>query len=212
MTKAPIPIFLVDDHAVVREGISRLLELDAGVTVVGEAGSAEEALNQLRFCAPEVVVMDIRLPGIDGIAATRQIKAQYPNIRVLVLSAFGDEYLAQAIEAGADGYLLKTTKRADLMDAITQLAQGRSLIDRDLTGNLLREFSDLYKDSQARDLTQRQLTILTRASEGASTKEIAAELSISRATFTRDLHRIFDVFGVGDRIQAVAEAYRRGLL
>lgn len=212
MPGTPIRIFLVDDHAVVREGIRQLLELDGGVTVVGETGSAEEALTQLRFCSPEVVVMDIRLPGIDGIAATRQIKAQCPNIRVLVLSAFGDEYLAQAIEAGADGYLLKTTKRADLMDAITQLAQGRSLIDRDLTGNLLSEFSNLYKDSQALGLTQRQLTILTRASEGAPTKEIAAELSISRATFTRDLRRIFDVFGVSDRTQAVAEAYRRGLL
>lgn len=127
--KVAIPIFLVDDHTVVREGIRRLLELEGDVVIVGEADSAEEALTQLRYCAPKVVLMDIRLPGISGIEATRHIKAQHPDLRVLILSAFGDEHLAQAIEAGADGYVLKTTKRAELMEAVRRaLGVMRSLI------------------------------------------------------------------------------------
>lgn len=210
--KEAIPIFLVDDHAVVREGIRRLLELDGDVVIVGEADSAEEALNQLRFCAPKVVLMDIRLPGISGIEATRHIKAQHPDLRVLILSAFGDEHLAQAIEAGADGYVLKTTKRAELMEAVRRAAQGHALIDQDLTGNLLNQFAKLFKNSQVQGLKQRQLVILKRVSEGASSKKIAVELSISDATFKRDMRRIFDHFGVNDRAQAVAEAYKRSLL
>ena len=147
-----------------------------------------------------------------GIEATRHIKAQYPDLRVLILSAFGDEHLAQAIEAGADGYVLKTTKRADLMEAIKQAAQGHSLIDKDLTGNLLGQFAKLYKDSQIQGLTLRQRMVLKRVSEGASSKKIAGELSISDATFKRDMRGIFDHFGVSDRAQAVAEAYKRSLL
>ena len=207
-----IPVFLVDDHAVVREGIQRLLELEGGIVVVGEAGSAEEALTQLRYCAPKVILMDIRLPGLNGIEATRLIKVQHPDLRVLILSAFGDEHLAQAIEAGADGFVLKTTKRAELMEAIKLAAQGQSLIDQDLTGNLLGQFAKLYKKSQIQGLTQRQLIVLKRVSEGVASKKIASELSISDATFKRDMRGIFDHFGVNDRVQAVAEAYKRSLL
>ena len=212
MSTPPIPIFIVDDHSVVREGIKRLLQLDGAVKVVGEADSGEEALTKLKFSSPIVVVMDIRLPGMNGIATIREIRTRYPTLRVLVLSAFGNEYLAQAIEAGADGYMLKTTKRAELVDAVIRVAQGQFIVDRDLTEDLVSQFSNIYKLSQTQRLTQRQVDILTRASEGASTKEIAAELSISRATFTRDMRGIFDIFGVDDRAQALVEAYRRGLV
>ena len=105
---AKIQVFLVDDHPVVREGIRRLLELEEGISVVGEVASGEEALKQMDARPADVVLMDIRLMGIDGIETTRRLKATHPDLRVLILSGFGHEYMSQAIEAGADGYLLKT--------------------------------------------------------------------------------------------------------
>lgn len=209
---AKIPVFLVEDHHIVREGIRRLLELDKEIAVVGEADSAEEALKQVEFSSPQVVFMDIRLPGMDGIEATRQLKARYPEMRVVILSGFGHEYLAQAIEAGADGYLLKTTSQEGLVDAVKQAAGGQTPIDSELATRLFGEFAELYKRSQPAGMTRRQLTILQRVSKGIPSKEIAVELNISDATFKRDMRGIFDYLGVNDRAQAIAEAYNRKLL
>lgn len=210
MTK--IPVFLVDDHAIVREGIQRLLELDDDIEVVGQAESAEDALDQVESANPRVILMDIRLPGVNGIEGTRMIKARYPNLRVLILSAFGQEYLAQAIEAGADGYVLKTAKRSELMDAVKQTANGQGHIDETLTGGLLGQFAKLYKASREQGLSQRQLTVLQRVAQGVPSREITAELSISDATLKRDVRAVFNYFGVNDRAQAVAEAYKRRIL
>ena len=207
-----IPVFLVDDHPVVREGIRRVLEMDEGISIVGEADSAEEALNQLQFSSLEVVLMDIRLPGISGIEATRQLKSEHPEVHVVILSAFGDEYLAQAIEAGADGYVLKTATQAELVSAVKQAAIGQSPIDSDLTARLLSQFAELSKLSQTKGLTQRQLAILRQVAQGIPSKEIGAALAISEATFKRNMRAIFDYLGVNDRAQAVAEAYKRQLL
>ncbi len=210
MTK--IPVFLVDDHTIVREGIQRLLELDDGREVVGQAGSAEEALDQMEAAEPQVILMDIRLPGVSGIEATRLIKARYPYLRVLVLSAFGHEYLAQAIEAGADGYVLKTAKRDELVAAVKRTAKGQGHIDETLTGGLLGQFAELYKASREQGLSQRQLTVLQRVAQGVPSRDITAELSISDATLKRDVRAVFNYFGVNDRAQAVAEAYKRRIL
>ncbi|MCH7705431.1 MAG: response regulator transcription factor [Chloroflexi bacterium] len=210
MTK--IPVFLVDDHTIVREGIQRLLELDDGIEVVGQAGSAEEALDQMEAAEPQVILMDIRLPGVSGIEATRLIKARYPYLRVLVLSAFGHEYLAQAIEAGADGYVLKTAKRDELVAAVKRTAKGQGHIDETLTGGLLGQFAELYKASREQGLSQRQLTVLQRVAQGVPSRDITAELSISDATLKRDVRAVFNYFGVNDRAQAVAEAYKRRIL
>ena len=135
----------MDDHPVVREGIRRLLELDEGIAVVGEAESAEDALAQLASSPARVVLMDIRLPGISGIEATRQLKSQHPEVRVIILSAFGDEYLTQAMEAGADGYMLKTATRMELVSAVKGAAAGKSPIDGDLTTGLLHRIAELSK-------------------------------------------------------------------
>ena len=210
MTK--IPVFLVDDHTIVREGIQRLLELDDGIEVVGQAGSAEEALDQMEAAEPQVILMDIRLPGVSGIEATRLIKARYPYLRVLVLSAFDHEYLAQAIEAGADGYVLKTAKRDELVAAVKRTAKGQGHIDETLTGGLLGQFAELYKASREQGLSQRQLTVLQRVAQGVPSRDITAELSISDATLKRDVRAVFNYFGVNDRAQAVAEAYKRRIL
>lgn len=209
---AQIKVFLVDDHPIVSEGLRRLLELDSEVEVTGVAASAEEALDQLQFSSPEVVLMDIRLPEMNGIEATRQIKARHPNIRVVILSAFGNEYLAQAIEAGADGYVLKTSKQSELVDAVKHAANGHYPIDSGLTSSLMSQFAEMYKRSGPRALTTRQLAILGQVASGVSSKIIAQDLSISDATFKRDLRGVFDYFGVNDRAQAIAEAYKRKLL
>ena len=207
-----IPVFLVDDHPVVREGIRRVLEMDESISIVGEADSAEEALNQLQFSSLEVVLMDIRLPGISGIEATRQLKSQHPEVHVVILSAFGDEYLAQAIEAGADGYVLKTATQTELVSAVKRAAGGQSPIDIDLMARLLGQFAELSKLSHTKGLTQRHLAILRQVAQGVPSKEIGAALSISEATVKRNIRGIFDYLGVNDRAQAVAEAYKRQLL
>lgn len=207
-----IPVFLVDDHPIVREGIRRLLEVDDDLNVVGEASSGEEALDQLRYCSPKVILMDIQLPGISGIEATEQIKAQYPDVRVVILSAFGQEHLAQAIEAGADGYVLKTASHSQLVEATKEAAEGRKPLDHSLTEQLFDHFAELYKKSQSQGLSRRQLAILQRVAQGVSSKVIAAEVAISEATFKRDMRGIFDYLEVVDRAQAVAEAYKQNIL
>ena len=206
-----IRVLLVDDHPVVREGIRRLLELDKQIQVVGEAGSAEEALTSMNT-RPEVVLMDIRLPGIDGIEATRQTVADYPDAKVVVFSSFGNEYLDQAIDAGAKGYVLKTATQPELVQAVHQAAQGQTPIDPKLTSGLVDRFAELSRLARHHGLSQRQLAILRGVAEGVPSKELAAQLSISDATFKRDIKAIFDYLGVNDRAQAVATAYSRRLL
>ena len=207
-----IRVFLVDDHPVAREGTRRLLGVDGEIAVVGEADSAEEMLKQVEFCTPEVVLMDVQLPGISGIEATRQLKEGHPEVRVVILSAFGHEYLSQAIEAGADGYVLKTASQTELSGAVKQVAGGGSPIDRELMGKLLGQFTELAKRSQSQGLKQRQLTILQGIAQGVPSKKLCAQLAISDATFKRDIRSVFDYLGVDDRAQAVAEAYKRKLL
>jgi len=207
-----IRVFLVDDHPLVREGIRRLLATDDAILITGEAATAEEALSKIQSSSPQVILMDIRLPGISGIEATRQLKEQHPDLRVVILSAFGHEYLAQAIEAGADGYVLKTVSPSELVAAVKQAADGQPPIDSDLTAGLLGQFAQLSRLSRSQGLTQRQLAILRGVSQGVPSKEIAAQQAISDATFKRDMRNIFNFFDVNDRAQAVAEAYRRNLL
>ena len=189
-----------------------MLAADDAILIIGEAATAEEALPQIQASSPHLILMDIRLPGISGIEATRQIKEQYPSLRVVTLSAFGHEYLAQAIEAGADGYVLKMASASELVAAVKQAAEGQPPIDSDLTAGLLGQFAQLSKLSRSQGLTQRQFAILRGVAQGIPSKEIASQLAISDATFKRDIRNIFNYFGVNDRAQAVAEAYRRKLL
>ncbi len=211
-TVPKIRVFLVDDHPVVREGIRLLLSTDDTILITGKAATAEEALSKIQSSSPQVVLMDIRLPGISGVEATRQLKEQYPDLRVVILSGFNHEYLAQAIEAGADGYVLKTSSPSELVNAVKQAANGQPPIDSNLTAELLGQFAQLSRLSRSQGLTQRQLAILRGVSQGVPSKEIAAQLAISDATFKRDMRNIFNFFVVNDRAQAVAETYRRNLL
>ena len=207
-----IRVFLVDDHPVVREGIRRLLELEDNISVVGEANTAEEAIGLVAASDADVVLMDIRLPGIDGIEATRNLKTLDPHLKVVVLSSFGAEYVDQAIAAGANGYILKTATQPELARAVVLAADGLSAIDPRLTPHLFDRFAELSKAARVDEISSRQREILGLIAEGMSSKEIASRLSVGHATVTRELRHIFDRLGVDSRTHAVAEAHRRGLL
>ena len=203
--KTPVRVFLVDDHPVVREGIRRLLEPEKGIVVVGEAATAEESFGKLDAQAVDVVLMDIRLTGMDGIEATRRLKVKHSDLKVIILSSFGRAYLDQAIEAGASGYILKSATRLELAKAVVQAAGGQFAIDPELTKYLVDR-------STRQNLSSRQREILRLIADGMPSSEIERTISVSHATLARELRRIFDLLGVNDRAHAVAEALKRGLL
>lgn len=205
-------VFLVDDHPVVRAGMRQVLELDDRISVVGEADSGEEVLEQLSRCPADVVLMDICLPDMDGIEATRQLRARHADLKIMILSAFGDEYLAEAIEAGANGYILKTTAQEELTRAVIQTASGQGPLDPTLTPRLFDRMAELSRSAQSQDLSSRQQEILRLIADGVPSREIAARLSMSQATMSRQLRQVFDLLGVDDRAHAIAEAYRKNLL
>ncbi len=156
--------------------------------------------------------MDIRLPGMDGVEATRQLKAQYSDLKVVVVSAYGEEYLLQSIEAGADGYLLKTLAPDELAHSLLQAAQGQSPVDINLTRHLMDRAAASESLAPGTSLSPRQVDILRLVAEGISSKELAPQLFISQTTLKREFRNIFDQLGVNDRAHAVAEAYRKQLI
>ena len=206
-----IRILLVDDHQVVREGLRHMLELEADMEVVGEAADAKEALTQVELLSPEVILMDIKMPGMDGIELTRQLKQKQPACNVIMLTLY-DEYLAQAIEAGAVGYLLKDIKREELIRAIRAVHQGRSPLDLSLSRDQLAELAAPTESRQRLYLSERELAILRLIANGVATKEIASHLFLSQASIKRSVGLIFEKLSVRNRSEAVSEAYKRRLI
>lgn len=214
MTTDPIRVLLVDDHRVIREGLQRMLEPDAEIKVVGGAESGEEALVQAQQFHPDIILMDIKMPGMGGIKAIGELNKKQPAVNIMVLTAYEDEhYLAEAIEAGAIGYLLKDVSQKELCQAIRQACNGRAPLASSMTRPLLTQFATLTKGKVARksDLSERQLGILRLIAAGATNKEIAAQLFLSYATVKREMNKIFTELDVSDRAEAVAEAYERKL-
>jgi len=207
-----IRVLLVDDHKIIRQGIRRLLELDEGIEVVGEAETGEAALAEVATVAPDVVLMDIRLSGMDGIEVTRQLKQACSEIKVIVLSSYTEDYVPEAIEAGALGYLLKSVSYEELSQAIRSVYAGQATIDGSLVGDLFRRVAELGQAGKDAGLSQRQLQILRLLASGLGNKEITGELFISSTTLKRELRHIFNKLGASTRAQAVAEAYKRRLL
>ena len=206
-----IRILVVDDHQVVREGLRHMLELEADMEVVGEAGDAKEALTQVESLSPEIILMDIKMPGIDGIELTRQLKEKLPSCNIIMLTLY-DEYLAQAIEAGAVGYLLKDVKREELTKAIRAAYHGRSPLNLSLSRDQLAEFATPAESKQRVYLSERELAILRMIADGVTTKEIANQLFLSQASIKRSVRLTFEKLGVRNRSEAVSEAYKRRLI
>ena len=205
-----IRIFLVDDHQVVREGLRRMLELEVDLNVVGEAADAKELLAQVEVLSPDVVLMDINMPGVDGIELTRQLKKKYPSCDVIMLTLY-DEYLTQAIDAGAVGYLLKDIKREELIKTIRAVHQDRSPLNLSLSRAQLAELTVSAERTKG-ELSERELAILRLIADGAVTKVIANHLFLSQSSVKRGVSLIFEKLGVGNRSEAVSEAYRRRLI
>ncbi|MEU1902119.1 response regulator transcription factor [Nocardiopsis dassonvillei] len=206
-----IRVLLVDDHPVVREGIRGMLAAEADLTVVGEAASGPEAVVRTAELEPDVVLMDLRMPGGDGVEATGRISAERPGAHVLVLTTYDtDADILRAVEAGATGYLLKDTPRAELAEAVRAAARGETVLTGRLAGRL---FTGMRRRGEpAAVLSPREVEVLRLASEGRTNTAIGRALHISATTVKTHLMRVYDKLGVGDRTSAVSQAIRRGLL
>jgi DNA-binding NarL/FixJ family response regulator len=207
-----IRVLIVDDHQVVREGLWRILELDEGVRVVGDAENGEEAIAKAVSLLPDVVIMDLKMPGMDGITATRELKQRLPSANILILTLYAEDFVRQAIEAGASGYLLKDSDCEQIISAVHQVYHGLCPIAPSLTRDLVTEFNKLSRDGWASLLTRRQEEILRLVSEGMGSRDIGSRLFISLATVKREMRQIFNKLEVNDRPQAVSEAIKRKLI
>jgi DNA-binding NarL/FixJ family response regulator len=213
MTTQPVKVFLIEDHMVVREGTRRLLELDGQATIIGESSSGEDALNDPALGLADVVMCDVMLPGIDGIETTKGVMEKYPHVRVVMLSSFGDTHLGPALEAGAEGYLLKRASQEELVRAVKDAARGGSPLSPALNALLVDRYRQIQNQTiDNQNLTERQSKVLQMVAAGETTKAIADDLFLSPATVKRELRHVFDVMGVSNRAHAVSEAQRRGLI
>jgi len=190
-----------------------MLGLEDDIHVVGEAASMEEALKLAELHSPDVVLMDIKMPGVDGVEATRRLKEKQPACNIIMLTLY-EEYIAEAIKAGAAGYLLKDIKREELSQAIRVAYQGQSPLNASLARKLVTEFNDRARDraEQERGLSERQLDMLRLVAAGATNKEIAGQLFLSETTVKREMHSLFAKLEVSSRSMAVSEAYRKKLM
>jgi DNA-binding NarL/FixJ family response regulator len=204
-----IHLVIADDHLVVRDGLRGMLESQPDFEVVGEASNGEEAVNLTSSLKPEVVLMDLRMPVMDGVTAIRQIKDSQPGVQVLVLTTYdSDADILPAIEAGATGYLLKDTSREDLYSAIRATAGGDSVLAPGVAARLLGRMRAPAEEK----LSSRELEVLQLVAEGNSNSEIASSLHISQATVKSHLVHIFGKLGVTDRTAAVTVALQRGIM
>jgi DNA-binding NarL/FixJ family response regulator len=202
-------ILIVDDHPVVRAGLAGMLAAETDIEVVGEAGDGEEAVVVARRMRPDVVLMDLRMPRVDGAEATARIVTADPNIKVLILTTYDtDSDIIRAVEAGATGYLLKDTPRVELASAVRAAARGETVLAPPVAARLV---SHLRNPGQEQ-LTPREAEVLAEVARGLSNAEVGRELFIGEATVKTHLLRIFAKLGVDDRTAAVTLAYERGIL
>jgi len=217
-----IRVLLVDDQALFREGLSTLLSLHDDIEVVGEAGDGQEALAAAAELRPDVVLMDLRMPVLDGVAATRRLRETAPASRVIVVTTFDDdEYVFEGLRAGAVGYLLKDVSSAKLVEAIRAAARGESFLQPSITAKVLAEFSRLEERAApapagaaalVEPLSEREIEILRLVAAGESNKEIAAQLYIAEGTVKNHVTNILGKLGVRDRTQAALRARELGVL
>lgn len=210
----PIKVMIVDDHNLVREGLKAMFDQGHEIEVVGEAGSGEEAIEMVEKVEPDVVLMDISMPGMNGIQATKTIRDRYPGVKVVILTMLDQEgYVYEAVKAGATGYMLKSTSSDDLVHSIQTVHEGKALLHPDATAQLLKEFVTLAKNrTKDYGLSNREIEVLQLLAEGKTNKEIAKALWISEQTVKSHVAHIFNKLGTSDRTETVARALRNGLV
>lgn len=211
-----IRVLICDDQVVVTDGLEMILESDPEIEVVGMAHDGSEALELIPNTNPDIVLMDLKMPGMNGIQATRAIKDQYPEVKVLVLTTFGeDEWVFDAVRSGAAGYLLKGTTRAELVTAIKGTAAGESYIDPAVGGTLLSHVASSTTSQDTTltgDFSKRELEILKLLASGLSNTDIAEQLFLSKGTVRNYISSILTKLDVEDRTQAAILAVRHGLV
>jgi DNA-binding NarL/FixJ family response regulator len=214
-----ITVLLADDQALVRAGFKALLDASDGITVVGEAGDGAEAVRHAVELLPDVVLMDVRMPDVDGLEATRRIAAdpRLADVRVIILTTFElDEYVFEALRAGASGFLLKDTEPVELLRAVRVVAQGEALLSPSITRRLVEEYASRSRSTplaaELDRLTDREREVVALAAEGLTNEEIAQRLVVSPATSKTHVSRAMIKLGVRDRAQLVVLAYESGLV
>jgi DNA-binding NarL/FixJ family response regulator len=211
-----IRVLLVDDHELVRAGLRIILDSESGITVVGEASDGSTAIQLAGQLRPDVICMDVEMPGMDGIEATRHLAADaQSSAGILILTTFNrDDYLFEALEAGASGFLLKTASPENLIEAVHVVARGDALLSPDVTRRVISQFSRPATTtiSTAPELTRRESDVLGLVVRGLSNAEIAARLFVGEATVKSHVSSVLVKFGVRDRVQAVVYAYEHGLV
>lgn len=209
----PIRILITDDHLIVREGLRLILETTDGIEVVGEASDGAECLRILPDLDPDVVLMDLQMPGMDGITAIGHLRREHPQIAIVILTTFNeDEMMLRGLQAGARGYLLKDTDRQTLLDTITAAARGETLLKPEILDRVLALQQGPSVPNENSPLTDRELEVLRAAALGERNKEIAYKLGISERTVKAHLTSIYNKFGVDSRAAAVAIGTQNGLL
>ena len=219
MTAPPVRVrvLIVEDDALMRAGLRGVLDGDPAIEVVGEAGDGRDAVHRTRLLRPDIVLMDIRMPERDGIAATRDVLAAFPHVKVVILTTFEqDDYIFGALSAGASGFLLKRTKPEELIAAIHTVAAGESLLSPSVTSRVIARMArqpapDTTRDARLDELTPRERQVLELVARGLSNAEIAATLVIEESTVKTHTKRILAKLGIRDRVQAVIYAYEHGL-
>lgn len=204
---------LVDDHAILRDGLRNLLEVEEDIQVVGEAVSGEEAIDKIKECDLDVIIMDINMPNMNGVEVTRIVKKKYPLIKVLILTMHShDEFFMAAIREGADGYLLKDAPFDQVIEAVRTVAKGESVIHPAMTKKLLSFHQQKQQDEEEHALTEREMEVIQCLVEGLSNKEIAERLFISDKTVKIHVSKIFKKLNVKSRSQVVIYAVQHKLV
>jgi len=214
MSESPIRILVVDDHRIVREGISSLMEDIEDIQVVGEASNGYEGVSLVDRLNPDVVLMDLMMPRMDGVEATRKIIKKHPHIRVLVLTSFiADDKVFPAIKAGALGYLLKDTGSVELIDAIREVHRGEPSLSPEIAQKVLLEVRQPDPDEHLTPdpLTERELQVLNLVAKGRSNNQIAGELNISKHTVRTHINHILSKLHLANRVEATLYALREGI-
>jgi DNA-binding NarL/FixJ family response regulator len=217
VTERPVRVLLVDDDDLMRAGLRSVLSSDDGIEVVGEAGDGRAALDEIRKLRPNLVLMDIRMPDLDGISATREVLAAEPELKIVVLTTFEeDDYIFEALSAGASGFLLKRTKPEELIAAIHTVADGDSLLSPSVTRRVIDRMAGqpaaALSGAQLEALTPREREVLELVGRGLSNQEIAEAFFIEESTVKTHVKRILMKLGLRDRVQAVILAYETGVI